>query len=118
MPKPCSCSIEVLELMNNLRTLLDIYEGHAQTGRLQHTDVTEIRDKIEKSTEQLKTVGEVCGIDVINISYFLENAIRHYESGLMRGDVHSFAESAEIAAESELPLLRELWKCQAEEKER
>ncbi|GAH96521.1 unnamed protein product, partial [marine sediment metagenome] len=46
---------------------------------------------------------------------FLKQAIEHYESGLRRGDIHSLAEAAEIAAETELPLLRELIACAEKE---
>jgi len=112
--KPCSCALATSNLVAKLRDLLDIYNEHAKTGKLPVT-AREIREKIEASKETLQVIGPSCGIDTEHVKYFLDNAMEHYESGLKKGDIHSLSEAAEIAAEAELPLLRELWSCHKKE---
>ncbi|HUV52290.1 MAG TPA: hypothetical protein VMW64_04360 [Dehalococcoidia bacterium] len=112
--KTCSCALAAIDLFAKLHDLLSIYNEHARTGKLPATAI-EIREEIESASEHLKRVGESCGINIEHPETFLENAITHYEAGLLRGDIHSLSEAAEIAAEAELPLLRELWSCQEKE---
>ncbi len=112
--KPCSCALATSSLEARLRDLLDIYTEHAKTGKLTF-GASEIRESIEAAKAQLQIIGPSCGIDTEQIKYFLDNAEKHYESGLQKGDTHSLAEAAEIAAEAELSLLRELWSCQKKE---
>ncbi|MBA7528645.1 hypothetical protein ES705_20833 [subsurface metagenome] len=112
--KPCSCALATTELFEKLRDLLDINTEHAKTGKLTF-GAREIRETIEAAQEALRVVGPSCGIDTEHVKYFLDNAMEHYESGLRKGDMHSLAEAAEIAAEAELPLLRELWAGQEKE---
>ena len=112
--KPCSCALAAIDLFAKLHDLLSIYSEHARTGKLPAT-AREIREEIESASGQLKRVGESCGIKIEHPETFLEDAMRHYESGLLRGDIHSLSESAELAAQAELPLLRELWSYQEKE---
>lgn len=112
--KPCSCALATSNLVGKLHDLLDIYNEHAKTGKLP-TPAREIRTTIEAAKETLQVIGPSCGIDTEQVKYFLDNALEHYESGLRKGDTHSLSEAAEIAAEAELPLLRELWSCQDKE---
>lgn len=114
MSKPCSCALATTSLVEKLRDLLDIYNEHAKTGKLPAT-AREIRTSIEAAKETLQVIGPSCGINTEHIKYLLDNAMEHYEGGLQKGDIHSLAEAAEIAAEAELPLLRELWACQEKE---
>lgn len=114
MSKPCSCALATTEVFDKLRDLLDIYNEHAKTGKLPAT-AREIREGIESARGELQKVGESCGIDTEHIKYFLDSAMEHYEAGLAKGDIHSLSEAAEIAAEAELPLLRQLWACQEKE---
>ena len=112
--KPCSCALATSNLVAKLRDLLDIYTEHAKTGKLTF-GASEIRETIEAAQGTLQVIGPSCGINTEQVKYFLNNAMEHYESGLRKGDIHSLAEAAEIAAEAELPLLRELWSCQDKE---
>jgi len=112
--KPCSCALATSNLVGKLHDLLDIYNEHAKTGKLTF-GASEIRETIEAAMDQLQIIGPSCGIDTEQVKYFLDNAMKHYESGLQKGDIHSLAEAAEIAAEAELPLLREFWSCQEKE---
>jgi len=114
MSKPCSCALATTELFEKLRTLLDIYTEHAKTGKLTFGAI-EIRQEIEAAKEKLQVVGLSCGIDTKDVKYFLDNAMEHYEGGLQKCYLDSFAEAAEIASEADLPLLRELWACQEKE---
>lgn len=114
MSKPCSCALATTELFVKLRDLLDIYSEHAKLGKLTAT-AREIREGIESAKGKLQEIGESCGINTEHIKYFLDGAIEHYEAGLAKGDIHSLSEAAELAAEAELPLLRELWSCQEKE---
>jgi len=115
MSKPCTCALATTELFSSLRSLLDIYNEHARTGKLTAT-AREIREYIEKAKSQIQGAGESCGINIEHTKYFIDSAIEHYEEGLRKGDIHSLSEAAEIAAEAELPLLRELWACEEKEK--
>ena len=112
--KTCSCALAAIDLFAKFRNLLSIYNEHAKTGKLPATAI-EIRKEIESASEQLKRVGESCGINIEHPGTLLQDATRHYEAGLLRGDIHSLSEAAELAAEAELPLLRELWSCQEKE---
>ena len=114
MSQPCSCALAATGLFDKLHDLLDIYSEHAKTGKLPAT-AREIREEIESARGELQKVGESCGIDTEQIKYFLDSAIEHYEGGLRKGDIHSLSEAAELAAEAELPLLRQLWACQEKE---
>lgn len=111
---PCQCALTASSLFGVLHDLLDIYNEHAKTGKLPVT-AREIREEVESALNQLEKVGGSCRIDIEPSKYFLKQAIEHYESGLRRGDIHSLAEAAEIAAETELPLLRELIACAEKE---
>jgi len=112
--KTCSCALAAVDLFAKLHDLLSIYNEHARTGKLPAT-AREIREEIESASKHLKRVGESCGINIEHPETFLVEAIKHYEEGLLRGDIHSLSEATELAAEAELPLLRVLWSCQEKE---
>lgn len=112
--QPCSCALATSTLVGKLRDLLDISTEHAKTGKLTF-GASEIRETIEAARKTLLVIGPSCGIDTEQIKDFLDNAMSHYESGLQKGDMHSLAEAAEIAAEAELPLFRSLWACEDKE---
>jgi len=114
MSKACSCALNVSDLFSKFQNLLYVYEQHAKTGKLPVT-AREVREQIETASAYLQKVAETCGIDISHAKTFLDDALKHYESGLMKGDIHSLSEAAELAAEAELPLLRELWSCQEKE---
>lgn len=108
--KSCQCALGVLTFMEQTKLLLDIYNEQAKTGRLNAT-AREIIGFIEKANSEATGIGETCNIDVSGAKYLLDGARCHYEGGLLTGDIHNLTEAAEMAAEAELPLLRELLKC-------
>lgn len=114
MAKICSCALHTSDYFTELRYLLDIWNEHAKTGKLS-APASEIRERIEKAKELAEKIGDTCDINVQPPIDFLDDALRHYETGLMKGNVHNLSEAAELAAETELIILRALWACQEKE---